>query len=434
MTLSNEVNRNATASWSGFSHQGQVGLLIAILELQQNGINKENTFLQFESREDIAVYEKINDIPVYKSIHQVKAYYSKGTKINDYADVFKGKLIFEKELDGKFKKKDGKKISTGKFESGQWCQNDNYLHTAQEVTNWKDSVAKTEDNPPTYIKRYQYPNNNYYCDTTTIDELIKDELTRIFQEDAGRATSALNRLTYKLDLKIRNEHKTKTKKSDYNIEFSLKEIEDILYSNDDYFVQAIFDCRRQFYDLFIELIESAGIDESHEKELLSKVVLPIYQKDDKDFFRFLQNLNLNESGRALQSTHIAFNKPGLEQVFYNLLFNILNELPHSTESNFLEYKSEKYIVSSIIQESEKSKQVIKNIMDNLQSQTLLWERTSIINKEINGAFHDILPEYFDIRGKTEKAEDFQEFMQYNGSTSFICRETAKKNLTNGEAN
>lgn len=432
--MSKDTNRNATASWSGFSHQGQVGLLVAILELQKSGIDKENTFLQFESREDVAIYEITNNKPVYKSVHQVKAYYSKGTKINDYADVFKGKLIYERDGDGKLKKKDGKKISTGKFESGQWCQNENFLHTAQEITNWEDSIAKTEDNPPTYIKRYQYPNKRFYCDTTTIDGLIIIELTKMLEEDPGRASSTLNRLSYKLDLRIRNEHKTKATKSEYNIEFSLKEIEDILYSNDDYFVQAIFDCRKQFYDLFIELIDSSGIDERHEEELLKKVVLPIYHKDDEDFFRFLQNLNLNESERALQSTHIAFNKPGLEQVFYDLLFNVLIELPHSTEDNFLEYKSKKYILSSIIQESKKKGQVIKNIIENLHSQTLLWESTSIINKEINGAFHDILPEYFDIRGKEEKAEDFKGFMQYNGSTSFICRETAKIKLTNGDTN
>jgi len=56
--MSEDSNRNATASWSRFSHQGQVGLLIALRELQKNGVDKDRTFVQFEKHEDVANYEE----------------------------------------------------------------------------------------------------------------------------------------------------------------------------------------------------------------------------------------------------------------------------------------------------------------------------------------------------------------------------------------
>jgi hypothetical protein len=54
--MSEDSNRNATASWSGFSHQGQVGLLIALRDLQKDGVDKDNNYVLFEKHEDVAVY------------------------------------------------------------------------------------------------------------------------------------------------------------------------------------------------------------------------------------------------------------------------------------------------------------------------------------------------------------------------------------------
>ena len=86
--MSEDTNRNATASWSGFSHQGQVGILIALRELQKDGIDKDNTYVQFEKHEDVAIFIAKKPQPEFVSVHQVKAYYSDGSeKKNKYKSV-----------------------------------------------------------------------------------------------------------------------------------------------------------------------------------------------------------------------------------------------------------------------------------------------------------------------------------------------------------
>jgi hypothetical protein len=65
-------NRNATASWSGFSHQGQVGILVALREMKK--IPKEeydSHFLEYETQEDVAISNQplVGD-KGYLSVHQ----------------------------------------------------------------------------------------------------------------------------------------------------------------------------------------------------------------------------------------------------------------------------------------------------------------------------------------------------------------------------
>ena len=49
--------RNATASWSGFSHQGLVGIYVALKELQTvRACDYERYFIDYEKKEDFAIY------------------------------------------------------------------------------------------------------------------------------------------------------------------------------------------------------------------------------------------------------------------------------------------------------------------------------------------------------------------------------------------
>lgn len=423
-------NRNATATWSGFSHQGQVGLLLALIELQKGGIDKLKTFVEFESREDIAIYTVEDEERIYKSVHQVKAYYSSGSRQNDYLDVFRGMPVYEKGNDGKYIKIDGKKKATGEYESGQWCDHENFLHTVKKITDWNDANGKTMDKPPVSIKRFLYPDQEYYCDTDNVSSLIKEELKKILKADEGRVNDALNRLTYVLDKKVREEHRIKKGKKDYNIVFSLEEFIHIINDNSNYFKQTIFECRRLFYDLFLELTKEEKLEEEHEEKLLNRIVIPIYNMDDSDFFKFLQNLSLNETERNLESTHVVFNRTGLEDVFFEILFNVISEIPELNEDLFLKYSSRNYIFSTIA--SSKGKKIVQNLLSNLKSHKLLWEGTSIINKEINGSFYELNPDFFDISNQEEKEQDFKDFMQYNKSTKLICKVRTQTNLTNGK--
>jgi len=428
--------RNATATWSGFSHQGQVGLLIALSQIKKlRSEGKEDEleihFLEYENTEDCAIFKKqVDHDQEYLSVHQVKAYYSKGDKMSTYEEVFKGKPEYEVDDNGKYIKKDGKKVKTGKFISGQWCQNDNFLHTTVDITDWDDDKAKTTDTPAVLIKRYQYPNGELFCDTNKISELLLDELKEKFDNNEGKAKRALDQLTFILDEKIRTEHKTGKSKKDYNIVFSLKEVEAFAESDEVLFKENVFECRKLFYNLFMRLCEEENLSEEHQEELLKNVVLPIYDEDDGVFFKFLQNLNLNLSETELQSTQVLFNNDGLEQVFFDILFNVEKELPVTNDMKLWKYQSESYVLTAIIKESRKSKQVIQNILSNLKSQKILWEKSILVNKEIDGNFHDLNPEFFNVSDAEQKDEDFKQFMKTSRATSFISREKAKENLNN----
>lgn len=402
--MSDVNNRNATASWSGFSHQGQVGILIALRELQKEDVDQNNTFIQFEKCEDVAIYTEVDEDIEYLSVHQVKAYYSDRSN-------FKSKYS---------------PVLNGVFQLG----NENYLHTVVEIDDWDTSLMENKNN----INRYKYSNDNFHCGTTEIESHIKNELAKIIGENDGKIECAVKRLTYQLDLKIRGEHQKK-KKELFDVKFSLSEIKQFVLDESEFNSKEIFDCRKLFYDLYIEALKKSSLTEAELKNI-EKLIDEIYHTfSDDEFFMFTQRLSLSRSPNHLNLTQSTFNEDGLKQVFFKLLMNISNVYPDVKKEDLtVLYNKFRYVLTTIIDEQDDAKKVVQNILMNLDSQRLLWESTSIINKEINGAFQDILPEYFDIRGKEEKAEDFKGFMQYNGSTSFICRDTAKIKLTDGDTN
>lgn len=52
-------NRNATATWSGFAHQGQVGLLVALRKMQEiDPAEYSQYYLEYENKEDVAIYKQ----------------------------------------------------------------------------------------------------------------------------------------------------------------------------------------------------------------------------------------------------------------------------------------------------------------------------------------------------------------------------------------
>ena len=122
-------------------------------------------------------------------------------------------------------------------------------------------------------------------------------------------------------------------------------------------------------------------------------------------------------------------------MFFDVLFEVTTIYPEVIKDDcILVYKSFKYILTSIIDDKKNEKKVVQNIVDNLQSQMIRWESTSLINREINGKFHELNSDIFAIPNDLDPDGEFTKFMYYNGSTELICRETAKKNLINGITN
>src|SRR5699024_2294695 len=85
------MNRNATASWSGYSHQGKAGILVSLIQIN-NIIQKcddseiehilNEWLIEYEGAEDFDIKHKETVI----SRHQVKAK-SNGSYPNNYKDV-----------------------------------------------------------------------------------------------------------------------------------------------------------------------------------------------------------------------------------------------------------------------------------------------------------------------------------------------------------
>lgn len=188
-------NRNATATWSGFAHQGQVGLLVALRKMKEvDEAEYPNYFLEYEKREDVAIY-KNNEHKEYISVHQVKAYYSGGNYKSKYDKVLN--------------------------EDFEICGND-YLHTVMEITDWDTSETTNNYN----IQRYTYGETQFHSDTEDIEGFILNELQEI-SDDNVQPKALLQRLTYELDLQIRTEHK-KGKKKLFDVKFSFEQISQII--------------------------------------------------------------------------------------------------------------------------------------------------------------------------------------------------------------
>jgi hypothetical protein len=348
-------NRNATASWSGYSHQGQVGLLVALRKLQEHGLDLNTHYVQFETHEDVAIYEEPIGRPrVYLTVHQVKAYYSAA---NVYKSTYDGVL-------------------NGNFEAG----NVRYLHTVVAISDWDTSSTTNTNN----ILRYNYTSTQNHCGTTDIEAFIKTELNNILKAASSVIDEAYFRLAFELDHRIRQEHQ-KASKDDFDIKFSLHEINELIRSAETFTKKDIYDCRKLFYDTYIEVIAAEDLTQDRIDSIQDNIIKQINSLDDSNFLLFLQRLNLNETPERLKQTQIYYNGPGLKQIFFRMIIDIVHTEPSLIE-NVVKYNKDaepsKFVLTAIIEEEREQLTVVENILTNLKSQNFLWENHSLINRNI----------------------------------------------------
>lgn len=398
-------NRNATASWSGYSHQGQVGLLIALRELQKDGIDLNTCYVQFETHEDVAIYtEPAGGERTYETVHQVKAYYSDGnTSKSKYSSVL-----------------------NGNFEDG----NVKYLHTAVEITDW-DTSDITNNNA---VLRYPYSSTQSYCGTTDIETFIKEEIKTILNAAQAVIDEAYCRLSFELDHRIREEHK-KAHKHLFDIKFSLQEINELIRSEETFIKKEISDCRKLFYDTYIEIVRNEDLTRERINDI-EIIIGEINRLNDDDFITFLQRLNLNETAERLKRTQISYNSIGLKQVFFRMIIDVIQAAPVLIE-NVIKYKfnteSNTFVLTAIIEEERDQLTVVENILTNLKSQNILWENYSLINKDIEIDLVSRNPTIKNVATSEQKEDDRDKFMSYTNS-KLVKRDNVIQKLTNGENN
>lgn len=204
---------NATSSWSGYNHQGKVGIFLALKELSEL-LQKDEDFcnysVQFEKEdgEDIDIVQ--GDIVI--SRHQVKAK-TKGKYPNDYVDVLIG-----------IKKKVENDIEIiGGFNTDGVNENSRYLHTVCYVEgfgipkknfeflfqNQRGAKPRFVENPYR-IKLYQYPDGKKYCGLSDVNESKID----------GFCETEIKKLLAKLSPNLKND--------DEHIKETLFELKDLL--------------------------------------------------------------------------------------------------------------------------------------------------------------------------------------------------------------
>lgn len=395
--------RNATASWSGYSHQGQVGILIALRALQ-NLADLHAHFVQFETHEDVALYHLAGSTKTYLSVHQVKAYYSAA---NIYKSTYSDVL-------------------SGPFESG----NERFLHTAVEIQDWITNTTTVNTNN---VKLYPYTTSQNYCGTTEIEHFIKNELTTILSPASDSViNNAYHRLSFELDNRIRREHQ-RASKDLFDIKFSLNEVNDLIRCTDTFDSKEIYDCRKLFYDIYIEFVKNENLTPERITALEDNIIKHLNALDDTDFRLLLQRMNLNESLERLKQSQIYLNKPGLTQVFFRALIDIVGTDALLQENSVVIYdklgESSKYILTAIIDEERDKLTVIENILSNLVSQNLLWESHSLVNRHIDVDLIYRNPAINSIATLTENEDDKNKFMSYANS-KLVVRETAISKLNN----
>jgi hypothetical protein len=361
------MSRNATASWSGYSHQGKIGLLIALIKLNNlHGINSVLTdfCLSYETQEDVSLLENGNAIEV----HQVKAYTS-GTTIGSYTAAL---LVFED------------------------CAGGNYLHSICEIVNW--GVLSVAQNPQGVV-RFQYSNGRNYCPLNDINDVIDAAIFSLLTNlgHPQRNNEAWRLETYYsflgvLDDKIRIEHDTKAQ-ADYDITFSLQEVYDIIVSRTVQRNRNLNSIKEKMYSAYLEFIldlENQNIVITQDQEIIiSNCIKNIYGLPDAEFEQFLRDINPHTTEGLKFETCVTtdeyFSKENFQAVFIECIRQINNstiQVLRKKPPHF--FKGKYYLLTSINSPSAHlckcARQILKNDKTNFSS----YETDFIINENHTG--------------------------------------------------
>lgn len=203
---------DAIPSWSGFTYQGKLSLLVALELINKNFDIIEEFHLEIEKTEDFVVFQ--NDIA--QAFYQVKAYPTKQllsaytqTKGKETKNAFDKLLLHKNET----KKKDKKAKCL-------FC-------VVREITNWNDAtnVYKSQ------IELYKY--NNNFVGLLTVIEYIKKELDILKKQlKIGLPVDALYRaLCEFITDKVLIMHSQLPNKRQYNI--PLQDIVEVIKAAED---------------------------------------------------------------------------------------------------------------------------------------------------------------------------------------------------------
>jgi len=367
------MSQNATASWSGYSHQGKVGLLIALKAIRTlNCEGLDGYYIEYETHEDVKLVEAANDLQV----HQVKAYVS-GTTKGPYTDA---------------------------LEAFHPCPGSNFLHTVCEITNW-DTLTPAQN--PHGVERYPYAPDRNYCSLEDIESYILTEIRAILQhihhaeaDSQPWAKQGYFECQDLLDAKIRHEHANKVK-ADYQIRLSLPEIFDLVRNPPVRQRMATCAIRAEIFQQYVIFIQDLSanppmvLPPNHET-FVKETIEKICSLNDRELELFLNQIfPYSTYGKTLGSTMLTdsfFTSSGFFTPFLHALIHVQNT-PLTLEGNtYPHYKgTDNYLLTALQNAELEKKKVAKNILIHDKLNTARYEARYIITEHYTGPLTAIAP-------------------------------------------
>ena len=437
--------RNATASWSGYLHQGKVGIFVALQHINSlisEWNNPENirTLLNdwkivYECAEDFDIKRGDNAI----SRHQVKAY-KDGNYPNDYKEV----------------------LSQTGFDINGVDRERRYLHTVVEVKGFYMSRDEFRNNypdcifveNPNNIQLFEYPHQNLFC--PLINEQLGDKikeycisqigdiLTKLNHDEHGNKDwqmERLNDIISKLDDNIKHCHRNGCNN---HPTISFNEIYELIVSNDRYVNSLIYSIREKFINCWTRFLvecDENGVEYCREFEIeIEKKIRTIYEKDNVSFIQFLKNINpdikIDGNIDSFSDAVDLCNPIGLKDVFFECLIKVSDEDFIIDKIGY--DKDGGYWLTAIMRNKNKVNSIVKAIINNSKLTKKIFEKSFLINGNIDGISFKNSIEDMDNRKSAEKKwgqDDVPEVTDifYNPNMEFIRVDRATYKLNESES-
>lgn len=404
-------NRNATGSWSGYLHQGKVGIFLVLKQLEDLISNNESIAeweVQYESAEDIDIKKG----PKVVSRHQVKAYIN-GNYPNDYSDVF-GILEYD-FTNGRLK------IKTQGFQTHKIDEygvkgeieveeDSRFLHTVSEIKGFGLTEkelsqlhprAKYIENPNN-IQLYTYPDNLKYCHLSGSTDADEDKLKMFCIEKIESILKQINHefkdkkmehlriyqlLLDELDTEIRKKHLQG--KSDFP-SLSFQRTMSVITDTTNQSEVNVSILRQKFVQTWIDFVqelEDAKIEiQNNQEDKIQNIVSELYHLKDKEFVQFLIDINPDKnSGKSVASVETVidlFKKDSLKDLFFECLLKVKE---NDYDIEYFGYKANGgYHLTLINRKPQAIQSVVKAMSLNKSLTASIFERKYLVNEKIDG--------------------------------------------------
>ncbi len=403
LTSNTLMSRNATASWSGYNHQGKVGLLVALRKI--NSLFGTNPDLaEYVMEDGVQEGVKIQHLNTVIEVHQVKAL-TDATTIGSYTEALTN------------------------FEE---CPHLNYLHSICEIHNWANLTAAQN---PKSVNRYPYTNVLNYCPLDDIFHYLDAEIFSFLNNaehpqstNAGWRENCFQEFLATLDEKIRFEHANNAQ-VDYNISFTLEEIAEIMTNAPAKSKSKLWEIRKKIYNQYIRFIQDLEINEigpitpAHEYKI-KEIIGQIYGLPDQQFVRFLCNINPHSSGKEKFESCVTTDNFFSEDTFYGTFLQTLISItatdylldPNAVPSYF---KTVSYLVTSIQSIENNKKFHAMEILDNPVVNFAGYENDYIINQNYNGSLRDAAQRLIPTNPTRFLSKKDMKFISVNGAVLIL---------------